>query len=287
MTDTKKRIQPNRIAKRLEQAMRILYSIFEPYSKIPYQNRARHQMYMPAKETFEKFWKLCEEQQIDIAYGTFRRAKKALGIKSKRIGAPPRKKGQSWTYIWMLPTKTPDQIINIIRANKERAIDKRKEEEQLAHLESRKPENHWSCVELRDFMIASSFMCRAPEVWEYWRQAHGKGKGTLNHAKKVLGVISIKKEDIWYWVYPAPVVCDWLIKRLERGPVPVDVLTAEAEDAGWVYDVLHQAKIKTGMRDLFVQQGDERVRLWFDASVNPDLVATIGEGEDNAEESRE
>lgn len=289
MKKTHKRIQPNRVPKHFEKAMQLLYSLFEPFCKIPYRNRARDQMYLPAKEAFDKFWALCEKDQVEIGFKTFCRAKRALGIKSKRIGGIPREKGAKMQYIWLLPTKTPEQIINVIRLNKERAIKAREEEQESLYSQRQDPMNHWAVIELKQFMVSSSCFCRASEVREYWKQVHGTGKRTLSAAKKTLEIVSLKKGEVWYWVYPSDSVRNWLAARLEHGPVPVETLTREAEEAGWGYDVLHQAKLLLGnVHDLFTfNRKSERVRNWFDATVNPDLLQSEGEDEDSADAAQE
>lgn len=235
--------------------MRIIYEKFLPLSKVPTHNRTV--FHLPANEVLDYVRDELKRRDLTASREIITRAKKALGIRSRKMG-----RGFTGYWIWKIPTHSPDQIIQLVANRKQRAKEERKQ----------RPRNASKFQQsLMRYMLSCGCDVKANDVLAV---LYPHSRMLIHRLKRDLGIVSVKRPDNWYWIYPAPEVKAWLIERLQGGPVSFDQLVEEAEEAGWSRDVLRYTRLADGG---IGECRIDDIRCWFDVSQSPNLVRSKGE----------
>lgn len=269
MTTPKQRIQPNREAKKYHELLRVMHQQFEPYLSVIARNRTVTSL--RATDVLHDVEEELSNHGITVSRVLILRARHALGIRSTKSG-----NGAGSYFLWNLPTHTPEQIISLKRQNQQRALEKRVLLKAAKKFDAiRGLDKHPDVQKLRSYMITCG--CEVSSV-EVLKQFQHRSKPTIQKFKRALGIVSIKRPDNWYWVYPAPEVREWLMRRLSEGPLPFDQLKDEADEAGWSRDVLRCTRTKVGgIGECYI----DSIRHWFDVNQSPNLVRSrYGDADD-------
>lgn len=246
--------------------MKIFDDILSPVARLPRERR-----YIIRADGLKLLQKKMAEQNLTASYLTIRKAKKALGIRTRRNGNYW--SGKSY-LIWTPPTHTPDQIRQLKELNRERRkkklIEKRMSDEQNWIHSSRRENKHAEA--LRQFMVAHNCEIRANEYLSSFHQS----KTLLQSIKRELHISSVRRDNVWWWVYPAPDVQQWLLEKLEKMCL-FDSLVEEAAQRGWSREVLRVARLDLeGISDCYINGK----RYWYD--INKFGIEPMSEPDESA-----
>jgi len=205
-------------------AVETIYKIFEPHLDRP--NLDAPVTHIKAARFFEALGKM-------ISRPVLYKAKAALGIRSRKIAGE---------WVWMLPRNSPESIAQKLHKVRLDSISKAAEEQRLHSYELYRG----SVEMLRDRIEACHYDCLAREIlaefkaWDYCAL-------TAYRAKKIVGMISVKKSDGWHWIWPAEPVQLWLETHLGDEILPVEEIFQEAwEQHEWTRDVVRAARTALG-----------------------------------------
>jgi hypothetical protein len=211
-----------RANKVLQDAIRHIHTMFKKRDKIP------------ARE----FYSSVKGSRLTVL-----RAKKAMKIRSARYRDPD---SQRFIVYWY----RGEQPLEKILAEIEKVKKKRVREKKDSFLR-----NHGVADEcqlyVRDFMTAegTGYEVKGTQLIEALREIYTRR--TIVKAKQALGIVSIKRKDGWYWLWPAQEVQDWLENLLiDTAPLPKERIYDMARDKGWSPDTVNLAREKLGRGEI-------------------------------------
>jgi hypothetical protein len=170
-----------------------------------------------------------EFRRIRASSLTLRRAKEALGITTQRW----RDKNGKWILYWYRGNRNAAKSIQ--------EIEKKAQTQHKHHAVS------VAAQYMRDMLTAqgTGYEASAQDIIEALLPVCTRR--TMTRAKKELGVVSIKRQNVWYWLWPAQEVQDWLENLLiDTEPLPRERIYDMAQDKGWSRETVNLARQKLG-----------------------------------------
>lgn len=144
------------------------------------------------------------------------KAKKILSIRSQRLEG---------YWFWSYPREAPTEALQNIHKRKMDALNLAEDEQ--------KKRARLSCRILAELMTDCKFFATNKEI-EHEMATRGYSRATTLKMKSLLGIVSKSIDGIWMWIWPHKDVQDWMIKKLENGPVPISQILLEANaDHDW------------------------------------------------------
>lgn len=192
-----------------------IYNNFEPLISSPDPNKPV--LALPA-ETFGYL-------ENEYSSPTVIKAKKILGIDSRRT-----KKG----WVWCIPRYAPDEAMQKLHDKQMESLNE--------PLEQMREHARPSAVALAEIMAEFNYDAAANDVIE----ALPFKRTTIVRMKSLLGIVSVKRANIWRWVYPSKEIQDWLLEQMNDGPVGLEHLFALARQREWSEDVVKFARLALG-----------------------------------------
>jgi hypothetical protein len=231
----------------IEEAIRIIWDQYEPLLTRP--SKTNPQRYIAAESMFELLGGVCSRP-------TMYRAKGILGIKSGRVAGK---------WVWFLPKRTADKACQKLHQITLDSIGEAAHESIVRINELARP----TVLEMADSMEAAHFDCLARDIVNHFK-ACGYTHKTAHRAKKILGIVSVKRSDGWHWVLPHESVQKWLEERLSKGPVLFTQLLSEARRKQWTEDLLRVARARLGgIKGCWI----EHKHHWYDMNTfTPELL---------------
>lgn len=198
-----------------------IYQHFEPLINKPDLSLTHPITYLPAS--------LFEYLEDKNSRPTIIKAKKILGIRSV-------KHKDEW--VWTLPRFAPTESMQRLHVKRIAALTPLAE--QLYEM------NRPGAKRLTDIMTAHNYDAIGDDVCKEML-AYGYKRSTAVRLKGKLGIVSIKRDEHWHWVWAPRIVQDWLEVQLSTGPVALTVLYERAySEHMWTADVVRMARIALG-----------------------------------------
>ena len=172
-----------------------------------------------------------------FSYPSVIKARKMLGITSIR-------RKDAW--YWQLPRYAPDAASQVILSRK---------------LKEWKLENNPVAAKIQimtrpvtrllaEVMQAHNYAAPASDIYHsIFLHPEGKeyARQTIVKAKSFLGIVSLKIDGEWYWIYPAKEVQEWLLEELSNGPVVLESLLKKADQTkSWHRELIRLSRLAVG-----------------------------------------
>lgn len=159
---------------------------------------------------------------------TLRKVKTLLGIRSIR------KNNQWW---WTYPRHAPTDALARIHSERVKDID---EADKALHI------LNWPVTVLLKEAMEKRNYCGANDDVLSEMLSFGYKRQTVLRAKAILGIVSRKVGQTWYWMWTPEQNCSWLRNFLSQGPQPHQLIRKAAEEEKkWQWEYMLVLRIAT------------------------------------------